>query len=247
MRVSRLLLGGSGVGRVAAVLLAALAVQPVQSWAAGEVVGYIEAKEIHNPPPSVALDAFDRFEIAAIAMVDPYAGQPANEQAKERLQANLNERVPPVLAEWNARPEKNQPARTLKIEPTIRHVKFVSGKARFWAGALAGGTAVLMTVKLSDAATGEVIAEPEFYQHANAMGAAYSFGATDKAMLIRVTDLVTSYLKSNYIAAVGGPTGKGDKAAGKEKKGKKGQSADQSADQGADQDGEATDQPSTQS
>lgn len=229
--------------RVAAMMLAALAVQPVQSWAAGEVVDYIEAKEINNPPPSRALDTFDRFEIAAIAMVDPYAGQAANEQAKERLQTNLNERVPPLLAEWNAQPEKNQPARTLKIEPTIRHVKFVSGKARFWAGAFAGGTAVLMTVKLSDAASGETIAEPEFYQHANAMGAAYSFGATDKAMLIRVTDMVTHYLKANYTAAVGGPTGKGDKAAEKEeKKDKKRKSKD--ADQDAD--GEAADQPSTQ-
>lgn len=240
MRLDRI-----AMGRFAMTLLAALAVQPVQSWAAGDVVGYIEAKEVTNPPPSVALDTFDRFEIAAIAMVDPYAGQPPNEQAKERLQANLNERVPPVLAEWNAKPEKHQPPRTLKIEPTIRHVKFISGKARFWAGAFAGGTAVLMTVKLSDAVSGEVIAEPEFYQHANAMGAAYSFGATDKAMLIRVTDLVTGYLKANYVAAVGGPTGKGDKAAEKDKKGKS-QDADKNADQGTDKDGEGADQQPTQ-
>ena len=204
------------VNRIAVMMiLAALAAQPVQSFAAGDVVDYIEAKEINNPPPSVALESFDRFEIAAIAMVDPYAGQPANEQAKERLQINLDERVPPVLAEWNAKPEKHQPPRTLKIEPTIRHVKFISGKARFWAGAFAGGTAVLLTVKLSDAASGEVIAEPEFYQHANAMGAAWSFGATDKAMLVRVTDLIANYLKANYATAVGGPTGKGDKPAEK--------------------------------
>lgn len=227
------------VSRITLLLLAALAMQPVQSWAAGSVVDYIEAKEINNPPPSVVLDAFDRFEITPIDMVAPYAGQPANEQAKQRLQANLDERVQPVLAEWNAKPEKNQPPRTLKIEPTIRHVKFVSGKARFWAGAFAGGTAVLMTVKLSDAASGEVIAEPEFYQHANAMGAAYSFGATDKAMLIRVADLVTNYLKSNYVAAVGGPTGKGDKKEDKKGKSKK---ADPNAGTDASQDGESTDQ-----
>ncbi len=215
MRISRI-----------ALLMMAFAVQPVQSWAEGGVVDYIEAKELNNPPPKMALEAFDRFEIAPIAMVAPYAGQPANEQAKERLQANLDERVPPVLNEWSGKPAKNDPPRVLRIEPTIRHVKFVSGKARLWAGAFAGGTAVLMTVKMSDAATGEVIAEPEFYQHANAFGAAYSFGATDKAMLIRVTDLVTGYLKSNYVAAVGGPTGKEDKAAeqdkAKSKKDKKG-------------------------
>ena len=184
-----------------------------------------------NPPPSVALEAFDRFEITPIAMVDPYAGQAANEQAKERLQVNLDERVPPLLAEWNAKPEKNQPPRTLKIEPTIRHVKFISGKARFWAGAFAGGTAVLMTVKLSDAASGEVIGEPEFYQHANAMGAAYSFGATDKAMLVRTTDLIANYLKANYTTAVGGPTGKDDKKDDKKDGAESKESADQQTTQ----------------
>ncbi len=240
------------VSRFAVMMLAALALQPAQSWAAGDVVDYIEAKEINNPPPLVALETFDRFEIAPIEMSAPYAGQPANEQAKERLQLNLDERVPPLLAEWNARPEKNQPPRTLKIEPTVRHVKFISGKARFWAGALAGGTAVLMTVKLSDAATGEVIAEPEFYQHANAMGAAWSFGATDKVMLVRVTDLINNYLKANYVMAVGGPTGKGDKAAEKENKDKENKDKKKrrsDKDAGADEsgtDGEAADQPTQQ-
>jgi hypothetical protein len=219
------------MSRVAVLALAALALQPLQSWAAGDVVEYIEAKGTSNPPPSVALEAFDRFEIAPITMVDPYAGQAANEQAKERLQINLDERVPPLLAEWNAKPEKNQPPRTLKIEPSIRHVKFISGKARFWAGAFAGGTAVLMTVKLSDAASGEVIGEPEFYQHANAMGAAYSFGATDKAMLVRTTDLIANYLKANYATAVGGPTGKDDKKDDKKDGAESKESADQQTTQ----------------
>jgi hypothetical protein len=196
--------------RVLIVMLAALAAQPAPSWAEGEVVDYIEAKAVTNPPPSTALQAFDRFELAPFDMGAPYAGQDPNEEAKRRLQTNLDERLPPVLTEWNAKTPQNTPPRVLKIEPTIRHVKFISGKARFWAGAFAGGTAVLVTVKLSDAASGEVIAEPEFYQHANAMGAAWSYGATDKAMLIRTTDLITDYVKANYAAAVGGPTGKED-------------------------------------
>ena len=97
-------------------------------------------------------------------------------------------------------------ARTLRIEPTIRHIRYVSGGARFWGGAFAGGSAVLLTVKLSDVATGEVIAEPEFYQHANKMGAAWSFGATDKAMLVRVASMISDYLQKNYQQAVGGST-----------------------------------------
>lgn len=206
------------VHRLWPAVLMAVALQPLQALAEGEVVDYIEAKQIANPPPSAALNTFDRFEIAPIDMVAPYAGQDINEEAKGRLQTNLDERVPPLLTEWNAVAAKSSPPRTLRIEPVVRHVRFVSGKARFWGGAFAGGTAVLMTVKLSDAATGDVIAEPEFYQHANAMGAAWTFGSTDKAMLVRTTDLIADYLKSNYAAAVGGPTGK---EAEEEKKSKK--------------------------
>ncbi|WP_116810750.1 hypothetical protein [Steroidobacter cummioxidans] len=224
MRISRI-----------ALLMMALAVQPVQSWAEGEAVDYVEAKAVTNPPPKAALNTFDRFEIAPIAMGAPYAGEEVNEDAKQRLQVNLDERVPPLLAEWNAKQPQSSTPKTLKIEPSIRHVKFISGKKRFWAGAFAGGTAVLMTVKLSDAATGDVIAEPEFYQHANAVGAAFSYGATDKAMLVRTTDLIGDYLKANYTAAVGGPTGKGDKAAEKDdaKKSKRKDQAEskESADQ----------------
>jgi hypothetical protein len=179
------------------------AVFPV--FAEGTVVSYIEPKNAENPVPSMSLDKFQRFEITPIAMDDPYAGQKANEVAKQSIQENLDERIQPVLTEWNTKPAEGAP-RTLKIEPTIRHVRFISGGKRFWGGALAGGSAVLMTVKLSDASTGEIIAEPEFYQHANKMGAAWSFGATDKAMLIREAAMLVNYLQANYTAAVGGST-----------------------------------------
>lgn len=173
--------------------------------AAGSVVGYVEPKNQSNPAPAMPLNAFQRFEIKPIAMDAPYAGQSGNEAAKSSIQANLDLRAQPVLADWNAKPAGAE-ANTLKIEPIIRHIRFVSGGARFWGGAMAGGSAVLMTVKLTDASTGQVIAEPEFYQHANKMGAAWSFGATDKAMLVRVAAMITDYLQKNYSTAVGGST-----------------------------------------
>lgn len=173
--------------------------------AGGNVVDYIEAKNAENPPPRVSLNTFARFEMLPVTMDAPYAGQEANEAAKGSIQANLDLRVQPVLAHWNGQPAGNG-ARTLRIEPEIRHIRYVSGGKRFWGGAFAGGSAVLMTVKLTDAATGELVAEPEFYQHANKMGAAWSFGATDKAMLIRIGAMVTDYLQKNYSQAVGGST-----------------------------------------
>ena len=217
------------VGRIA-LLMMALALQPVQSWADGEASDYTEAREINNPAPKVALNGFDRFEIAPVAMGAPYAGDEVNEDAKQRLQVNLDERATPLLAEWNGKEPKSSPPKTLKIEPTVRYLKFISGKKRLWTGAFSGSTSVLVTVKLSDAATGETIAEPEFYQRAGAMGGAWSYGATDKAMLVRTTDLISDYLKANYAAAVGGPTGK-DEEKSKGKKSESKEPADQQSTQ----------------
>lgn len=173
--------------------------------AGGSVVDYVEPRNQTNPPPGVALNAFQRFTLQPIAMDAPYAGQDGNEAAKGNIQANLDLRAKPLLEQWNALPAGDHP-RTLNIAPTIRHIRFISGGARFWGGAFAGGSAVLMTMKLTDAATGEVIAEPEFYQHANKMAGAWSFGATDKAMLVRIASMAADYLQKNYPAAVGGST-----------------------------------------
>lgn len=161
------------------------------------------AEGANNAPPAAPLNTFQRFEIAPVAMGAPFAGQKGNEVARERLQANLDERAQPLLKEWNAMPVGEAP-KTLKIEPQIRYIRFITGGKRFFAGALAGGSSIMVKVKLSDAATGEVLAEPDFYQHANAMGAAWSFGATDKTMLIRISNMVTEYLRANYTQAVGG-------------------------------------------
>lgn len=162
------------------------------------------AEGANNPPPAAPLSTFQRFEIAPVAMGAPFAGQKGNEVARERLQANLDERAQPLLKEWNAMPAGGDAPKTLKIEPQIRYIRFITGGKRFFAGALAGGSSIMVKVKLSDAATGEVLAEPDFYQHANAMGAAWSFGATDKTMLIRISNMVTEYLRTNYAQAVGG-------------------------------------------
>ena len=188
---------------------------PALVLAEGEVVDYVEAMTAMNPAPSTPLKAFDRFEIAPIGIDSANAKYDANLEAQSHLQTNLDERATPLLKEWNAVEAKHSPPRVLKIEPEIRAIKFIPGKARFWAGAFAGGSAILIAVKMTDAQSGELIAEPEFYQHANKMGAAWSFGATDRAMLVRETDLIADYLKGNYSEAVGGPTGKPEKSAKK--------------------------------
>ena len=167
----------------------------------------VEPSSATNPAPAEAISAFERFEVAKITMGSPWAGQKPNEAALVNLQANLDERIGPWLAEVNARPVAGETPRVLRIEPYVAGIRYISGGKRVFAGAFAGKSRVLLKVRLVDAATGAVVAEPEFYQHAAGMAGAYSFGGADKAMLERVTGLAVDYLRANWDNAVGGPTG----------------------------------------
>lgn len=160
------------------------------------------AVDARNPAPAVALKAFDRFELVPVAMGESWAKFEANVAAKNNLQANLDERLPPLLASWNGKGTTK--GRTLRIAPEVTDVRFITGGKRFWGGAFAGSSWMLVTVHLTDAATGESIGDPKFYQQANAFGAAYSFGATDKHMIIRLSGMIEDYLRKNYDAPVGG-------------------------------------------
>ncbi|MEO7013377.1 MAG: hypothetical protein ABI127_03650 [Dokdonella sp.] len=168
----------------------------------------IEASSASNPAPVEVFSAFDRFELAKVAMGSPYAGQPANDRALLDLQTDIDKRIPAWVAEKNAQPAKSDPPRVLLIEPRVEKIRFVSTGARFWAGAFSGKSQVLLKVRISDQATGTLIAEPEFYQQAAGMAGAWTFGAADKTMLERAASLVADYLQANFAQAVGGPTGK---------------------------------------
>ena len=157
------------------------------------------SEDAKNPAPSTALDAFQRFEMSPVKMGPPFDEHESNKGALQNLEANLAERAGPLLAEWNAKPAGDAP-RTLKIEPEIGYIRFISGGARFFGGAFAGDSGILLKLRLSDAATGEVIGEPQFYQRANAFSATYTFGAMDKHMLIRISGMVANYLKLNHDA-----------------------------------------------
>ncbi|MBB5209777.1 hypothetical protein [Chiayiivirga flava] len=151
-----------------------------------------------NPPPTRALNTFEAFELRPVAI----AAGVAEPEAVAKIQQHIDAKVKPLLAQWS-----RGAGATLVLEPTIRELKFVSGGNRVWAGAMAGSSAVRLTVRLTDKASGAVVAEPEFYQRAAAMGGAYSFGGSDNAMLERIASVLVEYLQRNHARAVGGPTG----------------------------------------
>lgn len=162
---------------------------------------------LQNPPPAEKLSSFTNFELQPITMLAPYAGQESNERAAKKIQENFSLRVDPLIRTWNEAGASSATKRTLVIKPVITEIKFIGGGARFWAGALAGSSAVIAHVDLIDKETGKRIANPEFYARAAAMAGAWTFGSTDNVMLVRIANRMADYLSLNYAAAVGSPTG----------------------------------------
>jgi hypothetical protein len=153
-----------------------------------------------NPAPARALKEFQQFELKPLA-ADPGVTE-KEPAAVKKINENLNLRINSVTGPWT-RAEGD----TLIIEPRVREIKFVSSTQRVFTGALSGSSAVRMTVKLTDKASGAVIAEPEFYQRAAAQGGNFSLGVTDNLMLDRIAQVLAEYMQRNYSQAVGGPTG----------------------------------------
>jgi hypothetical protein len=164
-------------------------------------VTHIKPTVTQNPPPAEPLANFQHFKLMPL---QASADAKGDAEALQKIEGNLQEKLLPVISGWESQAAAG---RTLQIEPVVTQLKFVSGGARFWGGALAGSSAVVMNLRLIDAATGKIVANPEFYQRAAAMGAAYSFGGSDKGMLVRIATVSQEYLQRNYQQAVGGPTG----------------------------------------
>ena len=167
----------------------------------------IRASASHNPPPVEMLDAFDRVEIRPMALDADYSDSRSGRKAVDAVQRNFEKELQPWVAARNGRPARNTPPRVLVIEPRIDGVRFVGGAARFWLGPFMGSSRVLLRLRLVDAATGAVVAEPEFYQHTRGMSGGFTLGVMDKAMFVRVAGLAADYLEKNTTALVGGPTG----------------------------------------
>jgi hypothetical protein len=154
-----------------------------------------------NPPPTRPLRQFAHFDLMPLqASTDAQK----EKDALAKIDANLHDKILAVTKIWD---QGTPSGRSLRIQPYVTQLKFVDGGTRFFAGAFAGSSAVVMQLKLTDEATGEVVGQPEFYQRAAAMGGAWSIGGTDNGMLERIASIAQDYLKRNYDSAVGGPTG----------------------------------------
>jgi hypothetical protein len=169
-------------------------------------VSYVKASGSMNPPPKCEFSRYNKFIAEPVAMSDEYCQHNANLRAKAKIQENLDRKLNPMFEIWNKNVQ-GQEEMALVLKPKIEAIKFISGGARAFVGPFAGGSAVLMRMTIVDKKTGEVIANPEFYQHTKAMSGATTIGVMDNTMLNRITLLIQEYMFNNYERAAGGRTG----------------------------------------
>lgn len=165
----------------------------------------IKASTTQNPAPAEAFSAYGRIEVKPVVFREGYK---ANTAALAKIEQNFKKDMTPQLEEWNKRAANG---RTLMIEPVVDELSFKHGATRVLLGPFAGSSGVLMRVTFRDG-SGKVVAAPEFFQRAQAMGAGFTWGIHDNLMLTRVANLASGYVITNFDRPVGGPTGADDQA-----------------------------------
>ena len=157
------------------------------------------SKPMHDPLPSKAqFRGFSAVEMKPVSLTPAFASYDANQKAMRKIDELLFASMTktfPNLKRTESFSGGN--SKILQIAPVIKEIKFIGGAARFWAGAMAGSSAVLMQVKYLDGSTGATLADPEFYEQANAWAGAWTIGGTDNMMLERIVLDITSYTSAN--------------------------------------------------
>ena len=151
---------------------------------------------VGDPQPSkVRFSEFSGVEMKHVTIAPEYASgnQRATKKIDEELFAKMRAVFPGLQDAGAVANQVAAGARILLIEPQIEGLRFISGGARFWVGAMAGNSAVRMKVTYKDKGSGEIIADPVFYRQSNAWAGGMSVGAADNAMLREIAENAAGY------------------------------------------------------
>jgi len=165
----------------------------------------VKATATMNPAPAEAFSAYGRIELKPTVFRQGYRG---DYKALSKIEENIKKDLSEPLLTWNSKAENG---RTLTVQPVVEQIDFTHGATRVMLGPLVGGSGVLIRLNITDA-SGRQVANPEFFQSANAWAGAFTLGVHDNLMLTRVANLASGYVIANYRKAQGGPTGADPKA-----------------------------------
>lgn len=138
-------------------------------------------------------------------VVRGYTAEPGIEQAagptascREATMAFLQEKG--VFGQVLAEPPGDM-RNVITVDAHVTNLRIVGGAARFWGGAFAGKSEMSVRVRLTDGSTGAVILERVIDSTTNAMGAAWSGGASDRSLPYDMGGIIGELV----IDTVGGP------------------------------------------
>ncbi len=89
---------------------------------------------------------------------------------------------------------KNLSGKSVLVDMKVVDMRIAGGAARFWGGALVGNSFMDVLLELRDADTEEVIHRKVLSTSNNALGAAWTFGASDKSLPSDLGTLIGEYI-----------------------------------------------------
>lgn len=153
-------------------------------------------------PASTRLGQFDQVILVKTEIAPSYASHPANLKAVKKIDEILAERLGGIFTNVQVKTKEQVKSENLEkngkvlfIKPYVKQIKFIGGAARFWAGAMAGSSVVIMDVAFEDGSNGKKLSNPGFMRKAGAYTDA--FGVASNAMLDDVAQDVVNYVAAN--------------------------------------------------
>ena len=158
-------------------------------------------------PPEIKFGAFEKIYLRSTGINSALASHPANQKALVRIDEYLLSRVLQIFPSLTAIEANEQldglDKNSLLIEPFVDDIRIIGGGVRFFAGAWAGDSNVVLIVTFTDLSQDKIIASPYFFQRAAAFAGAWSIGHHDQTMLTRIGDLASEYILLHLTEATG--------------------------------------------
>ena len=162
-------------------------------------VGYKERQYAANPS-KVKFGEFKSVELKETELPAKENGEGNRKSAKmidQMLLAGLKSIWPDIKVIPAGGDFSKNGNRTLQISPQIEHIRIVGPGGRFWLGAMAGGSDLVMHVDYRDSSTGEIIANPDFWKGNNAWSGGWSMGASDNQIRDAAVAQIVGYTTGN--------------------------------------------------
>ena len=89
---------------------------------------------------------------------------------------------------------QNLPGKSIFVDMKVVDMRIASAQARFWGGAFAGNSYMDVLLELRDADSARIVHKKVLSTMNNAMGAAWTFGASDRSLPSDLGTLMGEYI-----------------------------------------------------